>query len=253
MLGIPVEKTAKDEKLIEVGNHLINYIEMGEGYPIILVHGLGTSLDLWEHNLESLACYGKVYALDLPGFGNSSKPKEIINTEAMANILYQWCKVKGIKKAHIIGHSLGGEVCLWFASNYPKMVKSMVLAASTGIKTRISLKTRLVNMIKDAPLEPVFLFPRLMSAYSKAGLVRIVTTLLSSNPARLLNKVRKIKVPTLVISGSKDPVVTLEESVELNQVLQNSQLEIINGAHGLIFDAADLLNESICNFYKSLK
>jgi 3-oxoadipate enol-lactonase len=251
MLGLAPEKKEHDEKLISVGKYVINYIEMGQGYPIILVHGLGTSLEFWEKNLESLASCGKVYALDLPGFGNSCKPTEIINTRKMAKILYDWCKAMGIKKAHIIGHSLGGEVCLWFASNYPGMVKSMVLAASTGIKSKVPIKTRLLNLAKNAPFEPFSFLPRLINSYNKAGFVRIMTTILASNPLKLLKKVAKIKVPTLIISGSNDQVVTLDESIDLHLLLPNSRLEIIDGSHGLIFDAHDNFNKAICRFFNT--
>lgn len=251
MLGTTREKTGHEAKLIPVGNYLVNYIEMGEGFPIILVHGLGTCLDFWEDNLDSLAGCGKVYALDLPGFGNSCKPIEIMNTEKMAKVLYAWCKEMKIKKAHFIGHSMGGEVCLWFASKYPGMVKSMVLAASTGIKNRVSFKRRFVNIIKNAPLEPFSVIPKVLSAYNKAGFWRIFTTFISSNPAKLLKNVTKIKAPVLIISGSKDAVVTLEESVDLNLLLPNSRLQIIEGAHGLIFDAHEAFNELICRFFST--
>ena len=244
----PIEK-----KFIDVGEHLISYQVLGEGQPIILIHGLGTSCDSWSKNIIELSKCGKVYALDMPGFGDSSTTQEILSSKGLAKVIANWCRAMKIKKAVFVGHSFGGEICLWLSILYKKLVKSIILAASTGLSDDFSLAERFQNLIIDGFREPFFFMPKLFKAYWKAGAKRILLTIQKSRNKKLTKNLSKIKVPVLVLYGSKDPVIVYEETQEALKKIPNLTVEIIDSTHGLIFEYPEGFNKSVCRFISNLE
>lgn len=239
------------KQYLEVDNKLISYTVNGSGYPMILVHGLGTSIDSWSLNIRELSKYSKVYAIDLPGFGESSYSDEIMCAEEMADTIAQWCFKLKIKKAVFVGHSFGGEVCLWLAIKYPKLIKSLILAASTGLNDKASNLDRVQNMIIDGVREPLYFMPRLFKAYLKAGAWRMAVTLQKSCKRPLSDYLNKIICPVFIIYGSRDPVIIPEEDYNCVKKIKHVKTKIINSTHGLIFDSPEQFNHLVNEFIGS--
>jgi pimeloyl-ACP methyl ester carboxylesterase len=234
---------------VAVGPWRLRVREAGAGTPIVLVHGLGTSGAYWRHNVDALARCGRVIAVDLPGFGESDTPAVVLSAERLAVVLYLWCQAMNIREAHFIGHSLGGEVCLWLAARYPALVGKLVLAGSTGAPDGPSLPRRLGKLLRDGAREPLAFLPVLMRAYMQAGPWRIWRTAQSSDPDQLAPLLGGIQAETLVLWGANDPVIPLCEARSLARGMPNGRLTIIaDGAHGLIFDAPDACNRAVCAF-----
>jgi pimeloyl-ACP methyl ester carboxylesterase len=173
---------------VRVGAWRLRVLEQGEGTPIVLVHGLGTSASTWRRNLQALSGCGRVYAVDLPGFGESDDPDGIHGAAQQAIVLHAWCRAMGIRRAHFIGHSLGGEVCIWLAIRHPELVDKLVLAGSTGAPVRSNHLAKLARLLRDGLREPLSFMPVLLRAYAQAGPWRIGHTALrwcrSPRPAR---------------------------------------------------------------------
>ena len=113
--------------VIKIQDININYIVEGEGSPILILHGWGASIDTVRPIINILNNRYKVYALDLPGFGSSSEPKEAIDSFQYAEIVREFLKEMNIEKATFIGHSFGGKLSIILSSKYPDIFDKIVL------------------------------------------------------------------------------------------------------------------------------
>jgi pimeloyl-ACP methyl ester carboxylesterase len=108
----------------------IRFRETGQGSSIILIHGLGRSLTDWAGVGDSLARDHRVVALDVRGFGNSSRvtAREQLGRE-MANDVIKLLDLLEIRRAHLVGHSMGAAIAAYLAARHPDRVRSVTLIA----------------------------------------------------------------------------------------------------------------------------
>src|SRR5437660_9846134 len=93
---------------IRVGNQRVYYQIVGEGEPVILVHGLSASSLWWIRNIPALADHYRVYLIELPGFGMMRRFGRRFALDTVVAEVVLWMEVVGIKQAHFVGHSMGG-------------------------------------------------------------------------------------------------------------------------------------------------
>lgn len=109
----------------------VNYVQQGKGTPVILTHGLAASLHDWDDLLPELAASGYAgYALDLLGHGESEKPSSHheYTVESVFQHFKSWVDSLRLNEPMIlVGHSLGGSLCLLYALRYPERVRALVL------------------------------------------------------------------------------------------------------------------------------
>src|SRR5690625_4322479 len=106
----------------------------GKTDPLILIHGFQSSSKFFIDLIFSLNEDIEIYAIDLIGYGDSSYNKKHEKMLDWASDLYYFLKALDIKKAHILGWSLGGQVGMDFASLHKDMVKNLILVASVGCR-----------------------------------------------------------------------------------------------------------------------
>jgi pimeloyl-ACP methyl ester carboxylesterase len=245
----PAAPAGASELSVPVDGRMVRARALGEGRAILLVHGLGTSAESWAHNLEALSACGRAYAIDLPGFGASDAPEQVLPPAALAEVLMRWCLAMGIQRATLIGHSLGGEVCLWFAARYPTMTDRLVVAGCTGAAPRLGVTRRLGRLLVDGLREPPGFMPVLLKAYWRAGPRRMLGTARRSDDERLQAILPAIQAPTLVVWGRRDPVVDRHEAARMVRLLPHGRLHVIEqAAHGVIFDAPERFNAAVRDF-----
>ena len=119
----------------KVGDLDIHVLAKGNGVPIILIHGFTSNLYTWRFNVDDLAKNFSVYALDLPGFGYSAKPDKgefDYSIEGYADFIVSFMDAMGIRKAVLVGNSMGGGVALKTCLKYPDRVDKIVLIDSMG-------------------------------------------------------------------------------------------------------------------------
>lgn len=111
----------------EVDGLALHYLVEGRGPAVVFVHGLGGFAESWRHNVEPLARRATVYALDLPGFGASAKPRTQYRLAYLARALHGFLDALGLRQASLVGHSLGAAVCVTYALTHPTRVERLAL------------------------------------------------------------------------------------------------------------------------------
>lgn len=108
----------------------LHYLVEGRGPTILLIHGLGGFGASWRRTTEALAERGTVYAVDLPGFGLSAKPRTRYGLEFFADALHGFMAALGLGQISLVGHSLGGAVALTYALKHPTRVHRLALLSA---------------------------------------------------------------------------------------------------------------------------
>ncbi len=123
----------------DVGGQRLRYAQRGDAGPaVVLIHGFGGDCDNWLFNLDALAAGARVYALDLPGHGQSSKAVTDGSVDALARAVLEFMDAVGVEQAHLVGHSLGGAVALAVAAAAPPRASALSLIAPAGLGPTIN-------------------------------------------------------------------------------------------------------------------
>lgn len=129
-------KTAELHGLVEVPE--LSYVELNpEGKEtLVFLHGLGSYLKFWRYQLDAFAAKGyRVLAIDMLGYGKSSKPSSFPYTmEAMGDVVKELLDQLEIEAPILVGHSMGGQVASSFAIRYPKRLRAVALTAPAGFE-----------------------------------------------------------------------------------------------------------------------
>src|SRR5881628_3330734 len=132
----------------EVDGLRLHYVVEGRGPAVIFVHGLGGFAESWRHNVRPLANRATVYSVDLPGFGESAKPRTHYRLGYFASALRGFMDALGLAQASLVGHSLGGAVSITLALTHPSRVERLALVGAIvpGCSYRPSWIYRLVAL-----------------------------------------------------------------------------------------------------------
>jgi pimeloyl-ACP methyl ester carboxylesterase len=117
---------------IELPGATVNYAEIGEGEPIVFVHGITSSWQAWLENLPHFSRSHRAIALDLPGFGASPMPSWPIEMHAYGRLLLDFCEKIGVERATIVGNSMGGLVAAEAVLGAPERFDRLVLVSAAG-------------------------------------------------------------------------------------------------------------------------
>jgi pimeloyl-ACP methyl ester carboxylesterase len=110
----------------------VNYVEIGEGPPVVFVHGISGSWQNWLENLPHLGRAHRAIALDLPGFGSSPMPSWTIDMFAYGRLLHDFCEKLGVRDAALVGNSMGGLVAAEAVLSEPSRFNRLVLVSAAG-------------------------------------------------------------------------------------------------------------------------
>jgi len=231
------------------------YYDQGEGPAVVLIHGMfGDFLD-WEPVLDPLAAAQRVIALDLPGFGGSSKPRREYSAEFFVSALHEFVQQLPLKEFTLAGNSFGGQIAMLYALRHPESVSKLVLVNSGGFRKHTAeekamLEARFSESIL-AGLTPsihAFLFSTVFSktteaserylakqnnklqrsdypayAYALANSIRL------SLATYLVDRLAELRCPTLLIWGLEDQVVPVAQAELALTQLHCGQLKTIPG------------------------
>lgn len=238
-----------------IGSLEINHCVVGEGRPVIALHGWGGSVQSFWPVAERLAPSGfQVHLLDMPGFGQSDLPPETWGVMDYMRFVTAYLDEAQIERCGVLGHSFGGRIGLVMAAEKPERVNRMVLANSAGLKTPLSIgqQTRngLARLVRGS-LETLHLEvwrERLQEVYNRryasadyltAGPLR--ETFLRVIEEDLTLFAERVQAPTILIWGDQDNDTPLWQGRRLEQLIPDAALIVFNGAGH--FSYLERLNE----------
>jgi len=222
---------------------------VGEGEPVVLVHGLSGSTRWWIRNIAALAREYRVYLVDLPGFGAMRRLRHHFVLAEAAAWLAAWMKAVGLEEAHLGGHSMGGYVCLRLAAQRPEAVRRLVLVAPAGVPARRPLFGHLVPLLLAARHATPSFLPVLAYDAVRTGPVTLWRAARDLLAEDVREDLRSIEAPTLLIWGEKDPLIPPAVGDLLREEIPNSRLLLLQRAgHVPMFDRPQEFDAALLAF-----
>lgn len=220
--------------MLEYKNIKINYKDFGasDGDAILFLHGWGQNIAMMEPIAKPLSKTHRIVIIDLPGFGESSEPDSAWALEDFT-LMVDYIKNKlKLKNVSLVGHSFGGKISLLYASK--RKIKKLVLLASP-YKVKIakqSLKVRFLKKCKNIPgLKGLAekMKKRLGSTDYRNASPVMRDILVKHVNTDLTEAAKNIKCPTLIVWGTKDAEVPVNDAYELEKIIHNSGVVIYEG------------------------
>jgi pimeloyl-ACP methyl ester carboxylesterase len=250
----------------------IHYEVQGQGEPLLLIHGLGSSSQDWEMQLQEFSEHFLVVGVDLRGHGQSSKTPGPYSISLFADDLALFIRGLGFPAVHLLGISLGGMVAFQLALDYPELVSSLVIVNSVPeliaktAKQRLDYWKRLL-VVRLFGLERMgqVLAERFFTEPEQEGLRQIFiqrwaknhkpSYLASLNAAygwSVMARLREIQAPTLVI-GAEGDYFPNSEKEQYTRLMPNAELIIVkNTRHALPAEKPAEFNRIVLDFLLAL-
>jgi len=270
-------------RTIEIKGQVIFYIVKGEGRPLILIHGYGAGMWVWEKQIEILSRHYRVYALDLIGHGFSDRPKMAYTPEAYIHFLKDFMDGVGIERATLIGNSMGGGIAWGVAALFPKRVERLILIDCVPPDVLDQVRNdsfRTLAAIKNIPLLPYLVFvsrnknsikwileecvseiklitPEILNRQYQISRIKGSTWALYSTfknakeAPKLKDHLSRIDRPTLFIWGEKDLIFPSSVGEDLHQIIRGSKFQVIEkSGHIPMWETPDEVNQAILSFLR---
>jgi pimeloyl-ACP methyl ester carboxylesterase len=237
-------------KTIKVDGLNVHYYTAGQGEPLVVIHGGGGDARTWRSNIGMLAEKYTVYAPDLPGYGGSQPLDGKYYVPELSDFVEKFTRSLGLEKFSLVGHSLGGGIALNYALKWPQKIKKLVLISSLCLGREIAFWVRFFSL-------PAFV--RFVGAIVSFGFKCVKWLLSHLNPAKyvlpltpasmtvgcsisnfhqqtlvLEKQLPEIKIPTLLVWGSRDPVVPVKHAYRAAEVIPDCQIAVFrNRGHNV--------------------
>ena len=218
-----------------------NYIERGEGFPLILLHGNGEDVSYFEHQMEPFARHFRVIAIDTRGHGQTPRGEAPFTIRQFAEDLLGFMDLHQIEKAHVLGFSDGGNIARVFALAHPERVEKLILDGAnlnaSGVKSKIQI-----------PIEIGYRMARLFAKKSpEARKNAELLGLMVNDPNVKPEELARIQNPTLVMAGDNDMIKDRHTRL-IAASIPGAELAIIPGSHFIANKNPDAFNEAVLRF-----
>jgi pimeloyl-ACP methyl ester carboxylesterase len=266
-------------KIITYQGSPVSYNIIGEGKPVILLHGFAENADVWHYQVDFLKLYFRLIIPDIPGSGKSPLIKNAnieIYCEAIKAIVDNELQLNPIyKTVAMIGHSLGGYITLAFAEKYPSLLNSFGLFHSTAFADTEEKKQVRIKAIEFIKTNGAYTFvktstPSLFTDEFKNNHSKEIEVLIESSkknsqeafiqyyhamiarPERI-NVLKTFLKPILFIIGEKDNAVPLQSSLQQCYLSSQSHVHILQkSAHMGMWEEAEKANQILLKFLTSI-
>ena len=252
-------------KFVNVNGLKMYYEEYGFGYPLILIHGGISSIQMWIKQLPIFSKHFKVIAVDCRGQGNTNNPGGEFHYKLMADDFSALITKLKLGKVLICGWSDGGQIALELALHYPELVKAMVLGG-----TMIHDTQEMINGFKaigiegpgkvdfkklERTLDWLVKMLKQQTAthgkdYWKTLLINISKMWFNSEefPGEI---VKEIQTPSLILLGDRDDYIPVSEATRMYELMPNSELAILpKGNHDVFLTQNDVFNQIVLDYCK---
>ncbi len=258
------------EKQIIINGLSVNYKIFGEPTPltgslifqkkpVLVLHGWPSSSDKWHAVAELLdRQHVMMVILDLPGFGKTPEPKTAWNLNNYVEFIHEFSKkVPELQKGfYLLGHSFGGALSAKFAIKYNQNVEKLFLVSAACVRKRTFMKSvwhqvsKIAKVFSFVPYYDMlrkafykFIIRKSDYPYFSGVMKETYLKVISDDLSHFLSSLR---VPTIIIWGSKDNLTPLEDAKWINKKIPESKLIVIEGAgHALEIEVPKVLAEKI--------
>jgi pimeloyl-ACP methyl ester carboxylesterase len=265
------------------------FVRVGNGPPLLLLHGIGNSAQTWAGVIDQLATSYTVFAPDLLGHGSSDKPRADYSIAGYANGMRDLLSVLGVERVTVVGHSLGGGIALQFAYQFPELCQRLVLVGSGGLGPELSAGLRLATLPgADFALTalagvsgPLRTGMRLLDCAGHLAGIQGLGDLAEAGDALLalkdvearrafLRTLRSVvdargqsvtavdrlylanAIPMLVIWGNRDPIVPARHAENVRRLVPTARIEVFPGAgHWPHLDEPDRFIQVLTDFIET--
>lgn len=264
-----MRRRANDMQHVKVGGTQIAYEVLGQGPPVLLLHGWGKECthELMMPVARRIQELRTCYVLDFPGFGQSSEPTEAWSVTEYTNAIVEFMDATGIKKADLVAHSFGGRVGLLLAATQPKRVNRVVITGGAGLIPRRGIKyywrvglhklgkrLRAVAWINRAlKAAGVDLDARAQNAGSadyreaSAQMRQVFVRVVNQNLRPCL---ARIQAPTLLIWGDRDDATPLYMGQIMEREIADAGLVVFEGGgHFAYLEQIDRFGAVVRHFF----
>lgn len=249
----------------------MHYREMGEGQPFVILHGLFGYSDNWQSHAKKLAEYYRVILVDQRNHGHSSWSEEF-SYELMAGDLKELFDELQLKKAILMGHSMGGKTAMFFAQDYPELLEKLIVV-DMGIRAYPMHHEEIIKGLKaidlsknpgrseaeqmltpyvDSPGVRQFLLKNLYWNEDKKLAWRMNIPVLEREMPEILKGIdttKEVLLPTLFIRGALSNYILDEDWDDIEAVFPDAHLVTIeNAGHWVHAEAPALFLEEVLGF-----
>ena len=268
---IIIEAKIVQENFIQVDGNKIRYLKTGNSKnTLVLVHGLGASAERWSQTIPYLSNDYRLIIPDLIGFGYSDKPLVDYTTDFFSDFLGNFLDSMGIDKPNIIGSSLGGQVVAEYASKQTNIEK-LILSSPSGImkQSTPALDAYIMAALypNEANAKNAFemmegsggeIDEKIIEGFVErmklpnAKMAFMSTILGLKNSEIITNRLKTIKSPTLIIWGSKDPVIPIQHADGFVSAIKDCRFYRMDECgHTPYVQKPKLFSEIVLDFLKS--
>ncbi len=266
----------------EIGKRVVaagiptNYHDIGEGQPVLLVHGSGPGVSAyanWRLTIPALSKFYRVLAPDMVGFGFTDRPEKYnYSMDNWVKHIIGFMDALEIEKAHIVGNSFGGALAIATALRYPERIDRMVLMGAAG--TRFDLTEGLNAVWGYTPsienmrnLLDIFSFDRSRvsdelarlryEASIQPGVQESYSSMFPAPRQRWVDAlasaeadIKTLSNETLIVHGREDQVIPLSSSLRLAELIEHAQLHVFGQCgHWTQIEHTDRFNRLLINFF----
>lgn len=237
---------------IQCGPVLTNYHDLGEGDPVLLLHGSGPGVSAWANwrlTLAALEPHFRLLAPDLAGFGYSVCPESMVHTrQSWLDQIVSFIDALGLERVHVIGNSFGGSMALALAITHPERVNKLILMGSVGVPFELTEGLDAVwgyepSFENMQAIMRVFAFDQSLvgdelvqlryEASKRPGIHEAYSQMFPAPRQRWVEAmahaeedIRAIPHETLLVHGRDDEVIPLSTSLTMMQLIDNIQLHV---------------------------
>ena len=233
----------------------MNYKVVGEGPPVLLLHGWGASGEIWNCVVNDLKNDFAVYTVDFLGFGKSEKPNRNAGVLDYVACIARFCEEIVAKPCIVVGHSFGGRVAIVLTALLPKNVTKLVLVDSAGLKTKLGIKKR-IQIAKYRKFKKQVISGKLdKSVLNEFGSTdyKALDTDMKKVFVNVVNfdlseYAKKINKQTLLFWGKNDKDTPLYMAKRLKRYIKNSKLVLVRGGHYSFLDNPNIFLREFYRF-----
>lgn len=246
----PLPGTPQDATFLNIDGVRVHYTDVGEGPAVVLIHGFGSSLEIWHKVVPELSPRHRVIAVDLKGFGWSGRPEGNYSPSEQGRLVLAVMSKLGVDKANIVGHSWGASVALALALQAPARVNKLALygawiyeeqlppfflwARAWGVGEFLfsafygeRLEEQVAHAYFDATSIPQGRIDALQDLFARPGTkAAALTAVRDQHYAKIQRRYKTLKHPTLLLWGREDRVSRLHFGERLRSDIPNAELKI---------------------------